>query len=34
MEVMCTKPAEFAAYIKSESVKWAAVVEKSGIHIE
>jgi tripartite-type tricarboxylate transporter receptor subunit TctC len=34
VEIAADTPAEFAAYIKSESVKWAAVVDKAGIHIE
>lgn len=34
VEVVGDTPAEFAAYIKSESAKWAAVVKSSGIQIE
>lgn len=33
VEIIGDTPAEFAAYIKSESVKWAAVIHKAGIHI-
>lgn len=34
VEVVGDTPVEFAAYIKSETAKWAAVIHKSGIHIQ
>jgi tripartite-type tricarboxylate transporter receptor subunit TctC len=33
VEISGDTPAEFAAYIKSESAKWATVIHKAGIHI-
>lgn len=33
VEIAGDTPAEFAAYIKSESAKWATVIHKAGIHI-
>ena len=34
VEIVGGTPAEFAAYIKSEAAKWAAVIHKSNIHIQ
>jgi tripartite-type tricarboxylate transporter receptor subunit TctC len=34
VEVGSSTPAEFAAYIKSEIPKWAAVVKASGAQVE
>jgi len=34
VEIVGNTPDEFAAYIKSETAKWAAVIHKSNIHIQ
>jgi tripartite-type tricarboxylate transporter receptor subunit TctC len=34
VDISGTSPEEFAAYIKSEIPKWAAVIEASGAHVE
>ncbi len=34
VEIVADTPAEFGAYIRSETAKWAVVIRKSGIHIQ